>query len=376
MNSQNILTIGYFNIRGQTGLPKTKQLQIESIMKQNQCDILHLQEANIEEETFSSCDFIKSSYIILENNSLNKYGTASLVKSDLQISNIKHDLEGRVLLFDVGDITVGNIYLPSGTDGVSRAKREKYCCEVLPGLLLNSKENGSLGGDFNCIVDKRDATNYPESKFSKGLERLIKLKNWQDSYRNIHPTSRTFSRYYGNARAEGATRIDRNYHYGELSAKDVKYIPLAFSDHLGLVVKICLPDPMARILSPKSRPSFRLRPEVIKDSIFKHRLEEAMVTWERVKSYQGDTVDTLYWWEHMVKPGIRKIGIQRSKEINKERREELNLLILRQVYYVKKVQEGHWGRLGELKTANLLIEKWYQRESEKIQHQSRVQEFQ
>ena len=133
---------------------------------------------------------------------------------------------------------------------------------------------------------------------------------------------------------------------------------------------------MARILSPKSRPSFRLRPEVIKDSIFKHRLEEAMVTWERVKSYQGETVDTLYWWEHMVKPGIRKIGIQRSKEINKERREELNLLILRQVYYVKKVQEGHWGRLGELKTANLLIEKWYQRESEKIQHQSRVQEFQ
>ena len=94
-------------------------------MKQNQCDIFHLQEANIDEERFSSCDFIKSSYIILENNSLNKYGTASLVKSDLEINDIKHDMEGRVLLFDVGDITVGNIYLPSGTDGISRAKREK-----------------------------------------------------------------------------------------------------------------------------------------------------------------------------------------------------------------------------------------------------------
>ena len=376
MNLNNILSIGYFNIRGQTGLSKIKELQIESIMKQNQCDILHLQEANIDEESFSSCDFIKSSYIILENNSLNKYGTASLVKSDLEINNIKHDMEGRVLLFDVGDITVGNIYLPSGTDGISRAKREKYCCEVLPGLLLNSKDNGTVGGDFNCIVDKRDATNYPEAKFSKGLERLIRLKNWQDSFRSIHPTSRTFSRYYGNARAEGATRIDQNYHYGELTAKEVKYIPLAFSDHLGLIVRICLPDAMARILSPRSRPSFRLRPEVIKDNTFKQRLEEAMVTWERVKAYQGAEVDTLYWWEHMVKPGIRKLGIQRSKEINKERREELNLLILRQLYYVRKVQEGHWGRLGELKTVNLLMEKWYQRESEKIQHQSRVQEFQ
>ena len=74
---------------------------------------------------------------------------------------------------------------------------------------------------------------------------------------------------------------------------------------------------MARILSPKYRPSFRLRPEVIKDAIFKQRLEEAMITWERVKAYQGVEVDTLYWWEHMVKPGVRKLGIQRSKEINK-----------------------------------------------------------
>ena len=176
MASENILTVGYINIRGQTGLPVSKQLQIEAFAMNNQCDILHLQEANIEDETFSSCSFLQSSINIVENNATNKYGTASLVKTDLKIDNIRCDSEGRVIVFDLGDLTLGNIYLQSGTDAKSRAAREKYCCEVLPRLLINSKDSGCLGGDFNCIVDKKDATNYPESKMSKGFRGLSSLK--------------------------------------------------------------------------------------------------------------------------------------------------------------------------------------------------------
>ena len=359
MASVNILTIGYINVRAQTGLPVSKQLQIEAFAKYNNCDILHLQEANIEEETFSSCNLLKSSYNIVENNSTNKYGTASLVKTGLQIENIRCDLEGRVIIFDIGEITVGNIYLHSGTDAKSRAGREKYCCEVLPGLLLNIKETGCIGGDFNCIVDKKDATNYPESKMSKGLLRLIKLKSWQDSYRSLYPTSNIFSRYYENSRAEGATRIDRNYHFGGVSIVEAKYLPLAFSDHFAQIIKISLPDPLAKIISPKSKPTFKLRPEVIMDNLFQDRLKEAIQSWDRVKNFQGEETDTLLWWEMLVKPGIKKIGITRSKEINREQREELTLLLLRQVNLVKKIQQGQVGRLGELKTVHLLIEKWY-----------------
>ena len=78
----------------------------------------------------------------------------------------------------------------------------------------------------------------------------------------------------------------------------------------------------------------------------------------------------------MVKPGIRKLAIQRSKEINTERREELNLLLLRQVYLTRKLQLGQQHRLGELIAVHLLIERWYSRECEKVQHQARVDEFQ
>ena len=71
--SGQILTITYMNIRGQTGLKIEKQVQIEAFIKQYKVDILHLQEVNIDRDSFSSCDFITSNFNILQNNSINKY---------------------------------------------------------------------------------------------------------------------------------------------------------------------------------------------------------------------------------------------------------------------------------------------------------------
>ena len=61
---------------------------------------------------------------------------------------------------------------------------------------------------MNCIIDKKDATKNPETKISRCLQRLVKVRNWQDSYRQLHPSTLTYSRYYENTRAEGASRID------------------------------------------------------------------------------------------------------------------------------------------------------------------------
>ena len=90
----DILTIAYLNIRGQSGLNKVIQLQIEFFTKTFDCDIVNLQKVHVESETYSSCDFIQSSFTIIENNSQTKYGTASLVKATLLFENIRNDLEG------------------------------------------------------------------------------------------------------------------------------------------------------------------------------------------------------------------------------------------------------------------------------------------
>ena len=61
----------------------------------------------------------------------------------------------------------------------------------------------------------------------------------------------------------------------------------------------------------------------------------------------------------MVKPGIKKLGIKRSKEINLEKREALNLLTLRQCYLTRKIQQGRADLLPDLKTIHLQIDQWY-----------------
>ena len=98
-SNRNSLNISYVNIRGQTGLQIDKQYQLEEFLKRNDCDILNLQEAHINDDTFKECDFILSNYTVISNNARNKYGTASLVKNDLHIENLMTDTEGRIIVF-------------------------------------------------------------------------------------------------------------------------------------------------------------------------------------------------------------------------------------------------------------------------------------
>ena len=191
----------------------------------------------------------------------------------------------------------------------------------------------------------------------------------------LHPDDLRYSRFYENNRAEGASRIDRCYNFGLMEVKKAIYVPLAFSDHMAHVVEFIVPPNFSKIISPKSRPSFKIRAEVIMDNIYKERLTASFQMWKRVKDFQHQGSGVLSWWEHLVKPGIRKLALERNKEINRDRKEVLNLLLIRQAYLTRKLQQGMRLKLGELKEVHLLIDSWYQQEGEKVQYQSRVNEF-
>ena len=113
-SSENILTIAYLNVHGQSNLTETKQVQIEDFLKFNKVDVAHLQEIEICDESFSSCNFISSTYNIISNNAANKYGTASLVKNVFITEDIKLDTSGRAIVFNLGELTLGNFYGHSG----------------------------------------------------------------------------------------------------------------------------------------------------------------------------------------------------------------------------------------------------------------------
>ena len=247
-SEETILSVAFINIRGQTGLTISKQNQIESFIVRNKIDVLHLQEINILEDSFSMCHVISSSYSLLSNNSPTKYGTASLIRSELTPENILLDSNGRAIVFNIGDITLANLYLPSGTDAGSRSSREKYCAEIVPQLLINRLDSGCIGGDMNCINSKIDCTHHPAPKMSPSLAKMIQTFEMKDCYRTLYPSSKTYSHYYHTTHlGEGATRIDRSYSWGSMRVTEAKYEPLAFSDHMAYLVSYAMPTSSARI---------------------------------------------------------------------------------------------------------------------------------
>ena len=202
---------------------------------------------------------------------------------------------------------------------------------------------------------------------SPSLARLINVFDWSDSFRYLHPSSPTLSRYYEERGITGASRIDRQYHWGSIVPIQAEYSSIAFSDHFTHTVKVTVPDQLARMCTPRARRQFKIKEEVARDFQFQDTVKVAMEDWEQVRQAG---LPVLSWWELIVKPGIRKIAMFRNKEMNEARKLELNLLLLRQSYLVRKLQHyqtHRWtSQIPELVGIQIRIQDWYKRAAEKI----------
>ena len=91
----------------------------------------------------------------------------------------------------------------------------------------------------------------------------------------------------------------------------------------------------------------------MQDKLFKIRLEKEMMEWKQVME-RGLAV--MQWWEWIVKPGIRRLAIQRSKELNQLKRSRMNC------FYTKELQAGSLSRLAQLRQVQTEIQEWYEAE--------------
>ena len=148
MERSRYLQIGFINLWGQKGFKKERSKMLEDWIIRSNLDIVMCQEAHIIDESFSNCTYINENYCIIINNLLTKYGTCCLVSNSLEIENIRYDNVGRVIIFDIPDLqlTAGNVYLPCGMDRETKANREEYSAKILPELLINSLQYGTMGG--------------------------------------------------------------------------------------------------------------------------------------------------------------------------------------------------------------------------------------
>ena len=199
---------------------------------------------------------------------------------------------------------------------------------------------------------------------SPSFKNFVSAFSLTDSFRCLHPKKIQFSRYYSNSQqGEGASRIDRCYHWGDLSAVEAEYHSISFSDHLSQRLVYTLPSPLDRRIAPKPSPQFKIPPEVVNDSKFTELLQVKLDIWIQALE---DGADPMTWWQHLVKKGILQLARERKREMSKERRGLLNLLLVRQAYLTSKLLNGDLSSYTALEEVKLRISDWYQKESEKI----------
>ena len=129
----------------------------------------------IDDSTFDQCNFIKSNYNIIKNNSHNQFGTSILVHNNIPIDEVKFDTEGRVIIFNSDNITICNTYPKAGTDSESRQEREDLINTTLPNMMHHHKQNLIIGGDWNCITENSECTYFPEQKKITNPKKASKL---------------------------------------------------------------------------------------------------------------------------------------------------------------------------------------------------------
>ena len=100
-------------------------------------------------------------------------------------------------------------------------------------------------------------------------------------------------------------------------ASKSEYVPIAFSDHFGLITEIKLSGPVTDVSIPRHVKKMNISNEVACDNIFKNRVARAFPVWEEIFK---NGLDVLTWWELVVKPGVREIAIDGNREIIRDKK--------------------------------------------------------
>ena len=195
-----------------------------------------------------------------------------------------------------------------------------------------------------------------------------------DSYRNIYPHSKQFSRYYVWKGKEGATRIDRCYSWGNVKVQEAEYLVVSFSDHLAHVITFNTPTIKSKSES-RRKSLYKIKHHVVEDDLFQKSVRTSFQEWLILK----DGVTPTFWWENVVKPGIKSLAISREKEINMQRRRKLAALQLRLSYHLRNLKKCAPGNfveyISKLDNVKSEMQSFYQERAKIILIQNRAEVF-
>ena len=116
---------------------------------------------------------------MLSNVNVDKRGTAIALREHLKYSHVERRLYSRIICLRLENATtLCNVYAPSGSQCWS--EREEFFNRTLAYYLRNACQHVVLAGDFNCVLNQKDATG--ERNISLALRNAVNGMEMCDSW--------------------------------------------------------------------------------------------------------------------------------------------------------------------------------------------------
>ena len=283
---------------------KIEQLKLVDFIKFHKLDIVMLQEHNIHDRIKLCKELLDTCHVFL-NLAVNlKGGTAILINKKLYCNVISVDMSAnsRIISMKLNIynqiLQLVNVYAESGSN---TTEREDMFQNELLFYLRNNLSNVILGGDWNCVLSRRD-TESDSVHLSKALTNTTKSLQLKDGWFVKHKDVQ-----YTYIRNNHGSRLDRFY-VKDLSNYIVKIevIHMSFSDHSSVKMKVQLSN------VPKiGRYYWKLNVNLLNDENIKIRF---LKEWTRM-TYAIRFYDTInIWWEFYAKSQIKKFFITVGRE--------------------------------------------------------------
>lgn len=335
MQAYKIVTININRIT--TGL---KVAALRQFVYESEADILLLQEVLLPD--LSITGFRTFANIALEDST----GTAILVRDGIPVRDIEKIESGRGIGCKIFDVTVVNLYAPSGSS--NKAARSAFFKTEAIYLLRQNPQYLILGGDFNCVLSPKDQS--PNFNYCKELHDLVKHIRLKDAWEIKYPTLVRYTFFT----SDSSSRLDRVYVTDTASDRvlSTEVIPAVFSDHCALSVTVNLDKQPTKCY----RNQWMLNVSLLRDVELADVIQN---TWNICLRSINRYPSKLEWWIRMAKRRLRQClmdyGRQKSREIRLTT--DFYYSVLRELYEKSDDTNTHLPRIKSIKAKLISIKR-------------------
>ncbi|XP_045034562.1 uncharacterized protein LOC116930487 [Daphnia magna] len=265
----------------------------------------------LQEVAFHSCPIIESRYRLLANVGPNKNGTAILIRQGLDYSRLLLEPDGRLISIDLECFTFINIYAPSGSH--VKTGRNNFLRQTVPAYTITTRLPFVLMGDFNCVDDIQDKASSDSftsqsNIASYALKEMVTGLDLVDIWKKLNKSEPGHTFYH----PYGSSRLDRIYASRSFAENflNIYLQSLSVSDHQSVQSTFtCNLDLPHRTRSPAGL--WKLNTSILSEKGYQNYVKNCI---HESANHPLRESNVANWWESVLKPGIKRISVDYSKQ--------------------------------------------------------------